>query len=352
MSLNTKLQALKSVLTETLNNANEILVEKGKEPANNIERALDDIASLPSGDDTLSRIALEAPIGEEIGTVDLKLDSSWGNLKPYAFYQNLKLKSADLSDCVNMTEMPTNCFGNSSNLTTFIFPPNIKNIRGLKATNVREIQVPKSVEQIGDCGTNHSLQNVTFPTDSMVADIAGYAFEDCDNYTNVVLPPLLKTLNDFVFYMTSEKAKKIYFRRTPTTIKSKAFSTTTITDIYMPCGQDEAPSGSPWNTNATLHFGWKSFRHIEIITAPEKTSYKQGDVFNPSGMEVGVYDENYGIDGDMGEIIASDELGFDNLEYSKEPLLSLIDKQPFYIYYTDKYGERHIADVTITVVEK
>lgn len=330
MSLNSKLQALKSVLSEILNNANEILVEKGKEPANNIEMALSDIASLPSGDDTLSRIALEAPTEEEKGTVDLKLDSSWGNLRSNAFFNNTKLKTVDLSDCVNMTSIPTNCFKECSYLS--------------------KVDLSQNIETIGDYSFEKAtkLTEINFPTDSKTHTISTYAFYRCLALGDLYLPPLLKTVSDRVLSGTTEKAKKIYFRSIPKTVHNMAFSSTNITDIYLPCGEDIAPSGYPWGANAQVHFGWNAFKHIEIITAPEKTSYIQGEVFNPSGMKVRVYDENYGTD-DMGEIIASDELGFDNLEYSKEPLLPSNNGKPFYIYYTDKYGERHITDIEIFV---
>lgn len=282
--------------------------------------------------DYLARIALEAPTDEEMGTVDLKLDSSWGNLRSNAFFNNTKLKTVDLSDCVNMTSIPTNCFKECSYLSNVDLSQNIETIGGYsfeKATKLTEIN---------------------FPTDSKTHTISTYAFYRCLALGDLYLPPLLKTVSDRVLSGTTEKAKKIYFRSIPKTVHNMAFSSTNITDIYLPCGEDIAPSGAPWGAaeSVVIHYNWKAFEHIEITTPPDRTNYIAGDSFNPSGMVVKYYEP---VIGGNGEAVASTskEIPIESLEYSAEPLVEAGTGTPFYIYYTSDNGNRYITDIEIFV---
>lgn len=275
IDLTARLQEIYNGAYSLLNQANQILSDRGGETANDIYTALQNIASLPDGD-TLARIALEASTdGAEL--VDLKLDSSWGNLRPYAFYYNSKIRSIDLSGCENMTEIPDYCFNNADNINDVKLPKTIRRI-GEKAysyTGFTELCVPASVTTLGINAFREimSLEKLTFEDNGNLEEIPVYTFATCPlKEVSFGTTSKVKTIRNNAFLgcpiqkillpQSLEKlewnvlsANHIYFQSKPT-IHTSAFKMPTSGEcyIYVPWSVGEV-AGAPWGaTNATITY--------------------------------------------------------------------------------------------------
>lgn len=399
MSMIESLTEIRDNLTYSLRYCNEALLEKGGEAAETLHVVGEKIAALPSGgDDELARIALQAPTDEELRTAEIKLDSSWGDLRPYAFYKNTKLKSVDLSECENMTEISNYCFQGSS-LNTIKFPANItrigdcafkdsklkeinlpQNVKTIGAEcfygvgSIKSLTIPKSVKTIGGSAFRafHYLDSLTFEEDSELLTLGGRTFSDA-GYGNVTkidfgitsklnkfsgyelynrskleevwMSPCLKTFGGYGNLQNCPKLKAVYFRSTPTVMyntNTGQFPSQSTLHIYFPCSEEciRSLGGFPWGaTNATFHFDWKAFEHIEITTPPDKVEYSvdhnTGEVepFDPTGMVVTAYDAE-------GNPTVIDDYFYSDEEFAEA--VNPVGNFTFYIYAIIN-GNKHIT---------
>lgn len=363
MSMIESLTEIRDNLTYSLRYCNEALLEKGGEAAETLHVVGEKIAALPSGgDDELAKIALQAPTDDELGTAEVKLDSSWGNLKEQAFYANTKLKSVDLSECENMTKIPAVCFNSCTNLENIIFPETLTTVDEKSFRNctaLTSVDLPDSITSISyqafsDCSKLASahlpgglrtipdklfyqcaLTSIDLP--QMVGSIGDSAFYG-NKLTTVTVPSVVRTIKNAAFgYNTT--LKTVYFTGTPVSLNSGVFqSSRNISDIYVPWSKGEV-ANAPWGaTNAAIHYDWTEFKHISIKIPPNKTVYRQGEIFDPTGMQIYYYDEE-----------AVYEIGHHEIEYSTEPL-EVGDPLTFYIYFTHPdTGERFITYIDLTV---
>lgn len=142
-------------------------------------------------------------------------------IKPYAFQKCKK---------VTISEWPTNVTIVNNNVMS-------------ECTGLQLTSLPEGVTKIGNgafekaCDMSVSRELFTIP--STVTDVGNYAFR----YQNF---------------------KKIRFMGTPSTISSTAFSSSDVTDIYVPWTHSEVIANSPYGaTNATIHYSTSPDEVIE-----------------------------------------------------------------------------------------
>lgn len=116
-----------------------------------------------------------------------------------------------------------------------------------------KVIIPNTVRVIGKnaFALSASINNIIIPEG--VTDIQEGAFYNCSGLKNVILPMSLRTLGSTAFSGTRLTVIKF---KSKVTIGSQALPSS-LTDIYVPWGEDEvaeAPWGAP---DATIHYNTK-----------------------------------------------------------------------------------------------
>lgn len=235
INLTTRLQEIYNDVYSLLEQANQILSDRGGETADDIYTALVNIASLPSGDDTalislIERTATEFEIPEGI------------------------------------TVIGESAFRDASFLTTVTIPDEVTDIKNHAFANcvvLNNCKLPSNLKTIGSGG-----------------------FYACKKLIQVEFPELLKSIGNDA-YRYDYALESVLFKSHMKEIASSAFANNTnLQNAYVPWQEGEV-ANAPWGaTNATIHYGWKYFPHIEVVKLPDKTRYLKGELFDPTGMVI------------------------------------------------------------------
>ena len=124
----------------------------------------------------------------------------------------------------------------------------------LDRTDLTSVVIPEGILELQSTFYGCSnLRNVTLPNSLVTIDYK--VFEDCESLTSITIPAAVETVGNNAFKGCTN-LESLIFKGTPTTLADNAFSgMSASTNIYVPWGSDEGPSGYWWrNTDATIHY--------------------------------------------------------------------------------------------------
>lgn len=149
------------------------------------------------------------------------------------------LKSGDIAG--EIQSIPTGGGGDGSSFAEFISgtseaveipygATSVRNYAFFKDGNVTSVSIPETVTYIGV-----------------------ESFRECSGLSSIEIPASVETVSYRAFWYDMGLTDVI-FRGTPTEIRSDAFLSSGVLDIYVPWAEQEV-GGAPWGAvNATIHY--------------------------------------------------------------------------------------------------
>lgn len=172
-----------------------------------------------------------------------------------AFQGCTALPSIKLPDNVKFTTLYFSTFGGCSSLTSIEIPSSIKIIEKSafeKCKSLKNVTLNQGLEEIGnkafmECNT---LRTVEIP--GSVTKIGDSAFQECTNLKNIFLDSGVKTIGKFAFY-NCKSLTAVEIPDSVTSIDSYAFrGCTNLKDVWLPTGISLGDDVFP--TNTKLHY--------------------------------------------------------------------------------------------------
>ena len=118
----------------------------------------------------------------------------------------------------------------------------------LSASNkgIRVVEFGDSIQNIPNkfCQSFSNLAKVILPEG--LQSIEEYAFYSCKKLSTVEIPDSVTDIGQYAFNSCSNLAEVYCHAMTPPSLGSNAFSKSTITSVYIPCGTSEAYEASAW----------------------------------------------------------------------------------------------------------
>ena len=175
----------------------------------------------------------------------------------YMFYNLGKLFSLKLPDSAVNTD---NCIAeNCINLREVVLPSKLENIgcQSFHLCPFTNIDLPPTIKTIADYGfASSGLSAVSLPM--AIEDIGYYAFENCYGLTEIKIPSAIKSIGDNAFYLCN--LKRVYtYTVEPININQNTFSDYTTATLYIP---KQSSSNYYWNTE------WSQFTTLEEFDEP------------------------------------------------------------------------------------
>lgn len=135
----------------------------------------------------------------------------------------------------SVVQIGQSAFYGNTKQEQFILPNSITTISSTafyNATALKTINIPKNVTEIGQSAFNNciSLETVTFSASSLQA-LPKYAFYNCSQLNNVVLPSSLNTIGEYAF-ANCTSLTKIYIPSSVSVIPQTAFTNVSNLTIY------------------------------------------------------------------------------------------------------------------------
>lgn len=183
---------------------------------------------------------LKAIATDSMETVDIPEGIT--RIASYAFCQRSGIKTVIIPEGV--TEIGTQAFKNCTKLTKIVFPSTLETI-GNSAINC--------------CYVLGQYNDLVLPPNLKTIDELAFGYSSMLG-RDLIIPASVETIGTraFIRVFGQGKPSKVYFRGTPTSIASDAFTDTynTCTDIYCPWAEG-AVAGAPWGaTVATIHYNY------------------------------------------------------------------------------------------------
>ena len=118
----------------------------------------------------------------------------------------------------------------------------------LSASNkgIRVVEFGDSIQNIPNkfCQSFSNLAKVILPEG--LQSIEEYAFYSCKKLSTIDIPDSVTTIGQRAFFACYSLAEVNSHAMTPPSLGSNAFSKSTITSVYIPCGTSEAYEASAW----------------------------------------------------------------------------------------------------------
>ncbi len=160
--------------------------------------------------------------------LDIEVPAKVTSIRSYAFYYCKNLTSITFQEGSKLTSIDSYAFYDCRNLTSIEIPASVEsigdaafgyciNLRSIEipasvtsigvytfyaCRNLRSIEIPAGVESIGDntFDSCENLRSITFEEGSKLTSIGLYAFYGCRNLTNIEIPANVESIGNSAFY--------------------------------------------------------------------------------------------------------------------------------------------------------